>query len=89
LAKWIAGLSDRVASDDQHQVVMLSAAAVLLTTADAEGNIPELNKEEERFILTVKQGCEARGAKRTEAAVACLAVYFTLVKAAAGYKVLE
>ncbi len=86
LAKWIADLSERVAPDDRHRITMLLATANVLTVADAEGNIPEPTKEEERFVLTIKQGCEARGGKRAEASVACLAVALAATVLATGRK---
>jgi hypothetical protein len=86
LAKWIESLSQRVAQDERHRVTMLFATANVLCVADAEGNVPEPTKEEERYVLTIKQGCEARGAKRAEAAVACTAVALAAVKMAAGFK---
>jgi len=79
IAKWISDLSEKVATDDRHQIAMLAATSTLLATVDIEGNLPELTKEEERFTYTIKQGCEARGAKRAEAAVAALAVALAAV----------
>jgi hypothetical protein len=86
LAKWIEALSVKVAADDRHRITMLCGAANFLTVADAEGEVPEPTKEEQRFMLTIKQGCEARGAKRIEAAVACLAVALASVKEAGGFQ---
>jgi len=86
LAKWIEQLSARVASDDRHQVAMLCGTAAFLSTADLEGQMPEPTKEEQKFVLTIKQGCEARGGKRNEAAVACMAVALAQLKIATGFK---
>jgi len=84
LGVWIDNLSERVAKDDRSKVHMLFATAELLAIADKFGEVPKLTKEEERFLLTVKQGCEARGAKRGEAAAACIAVALLAVKQVMG-----
>lgn len=86
LAVWISELSEKVAVNDRHQITMLMATANLLATADDDGEIPQPTKDEERFVLTVKQGCERRGAKRAEAAIACIAVALAAVKVAHGVK---
>ncbi len=84
LAKWILQLSEKVAEDDRHQAAMLCGTAAFLIAADEEGNMPEPTKPEQRFVLTIKQGCEARGGKRSEAAFACLAAAMAVAKIAEG-----
>jgi len=86
LAKWIEKLSERVALDDRHLITMLCGTANFLSVADVEGNVPEPTKEEQRFVLTIKQGCETRGGKRGEAAVACMAVALAKIVEATGRK---
>jgi len=86
LALWIERLARKVAPDERHRITMLCGTANYLTVADDEGDVPKPTKEEERFILTVAQGCESRGAKRAEAACAALAVCLAQVKEALGYK---
>ena len=84
LGKWIAGLSERVATDDRHQVSMLLATAAGLSCVDSEGEMPKFTKEEEKFPLTIKQGCDARGGTRAEAAEACVWAALAALKAAKG-----
>jgi len=89
LARWISELSEKVAADDRHQVAMLCGTAAFLITANDQGEMPDPTKAEQKFVLTIKQGCEARGGKRGEAAVACLATALAAVRKAQGVKVSE
>lgn len=86
LAKWIERLSEKVATDERHRVTMLFATANYLSTVNDQGEIPEPTKDEERFVLSIKQGCEARGGKRAEAAVAATAVALAALKMAMGVR---
>ena len=86
LAKWIEDLVGRkFGDDDRVAYVGLCTAAMVLVAADKDGNLPEVDERTTRaFTLTIRDGCEKRGAKRAETAVACQAVAFAFAKRAAG-----
>ena len=57
-------------------------AAMVIAAADTAGNLPDADKKlVEKFAFAIKNGCEKRGGKRSEAAVACTAVALAKVKA--------
>ena len=84
LAQWIEAVSHRSTEDERHRVAMLCGTAAYLLTVNEQGEMPEPSKSEQKFVLTIKQGCEARGGRRSEAAFACLAVAMAAAKAAIG-----
>ena len=87
LAKWIERLvTHKFPDDDRVQITALCQTANVLAAADENG-LPETDDAViQRFGLGIKQGCEARGGKRFEAAVACIAVALAKVKEAGGFQ---
>ncbi len=83
LAEWIDNLAERYfPGDDRKQVVAVCTAAMVIAAADTAGNLPDADKKlVEKFAFAIKNGCEKRGGKRSEAAVACTAVALAKVKA--------
>lgn len=87
IAKWILEVAERYfPEDDRKQLVGVATAGMILGAADENGLPVDTDSQTVRkFGLTIKQGCEAQGASRAEAAIATFAVALALVKKAAGH----